>query len=389
MRAKGEGCLTFDEGRRRWVAKVPVGKYPSGKTKYKTLGAKTKGEARALLQDMLGERHAGRLPSGPLVTFEEFAREYYAGEAVNRMSPKTRNSSFGLLRNHVFPVIGARPMVRITPQELSKLFLQLGEKLSARSVIQARALVSGVFTAAERLELVSRNPVRLTTKPRVDPMAPTQVRPHWDLDECRLALDLSAGTMLGLFLLFAVYTGMRRGEILGLMWSDIDLAGRTVSIERSLSENTYPVLDGSGITELECTTPKTAASRRQVHIAPELYEALLLHSRNEYIDDEEIRDVPEYAEFLFRGRTGRPIYPSNMNKRFKAFCVRHELRYVRIHDLRHGFARILLANGTPLEAVQETLGHADISMTRSIYGSKVPELEIRATAKMGELLGAA
>ena len=176
MKPKGDGTVSFDKAKGRWIAKVPVGKYKDGRTRYKSGTAGSRSEAEKLRRHLHSELAAGRLPAGPELTFEQYTRAYFDGEAKSRQRDTTRNTAFNLLRSHAFPVIGGTPIARIRAFDLTCLFNDMRATHSVSTINHVRKLVSSVFASAERNELVLSNPTRLTAKLRAEEGAPSRVK---------------------------------------------------------------------------------------------------------------------------------------------------------------------------------------------------------------------
>ena len=142
MRSKGEGTITHDAKSKTFLVKVPIGRYPSGLTQYKTVRATTKTLAEKARVKMLTERENGRLVSGPKETLKSFADWYYANEAGNTMRETTMYQQYNLLKNYVFPFLGHRPMVDIHAREITEWMNKLKKNYATSTVNNARAWIS-------------------------------------------------------------------------------------------------------------------------------------------------------------------------------------------------------------------------------------------------------
>jgi integrase len=212
------------------------------------------------------------------------------------------------------------------------------------------------------------------------------VRPPLTLEEANAYLSAFVDTPLDAFVHLCIYLGLRRGEALGLKWDDIDFDAETLKVRRTLKEGTRFLPDGSGLTRPVCDEPKTKSSRREVQLSRPCLVAL----RRQRSRQRELRlaagSAWQDSGFVFTNRLGGAIYASNVNHMYGGVIRRSGLRYVRIHDLRHTVAALMLASEVPLEAVGQVLGHSSLSVTKDIYAPWVPALTNRATAILASAL---
>ena len=386
MRSKGEGTITHDAKSKTFLVKVPIGRYPSGLTQYKTVRATTKTLAEKARVKMLTERENGRLVSGPKETLKSFADWYYANEAGNTMRETTMYQQYNLLKNYVFPFLGHRPMVDIHAREITEWMNKLKKDYATSTVNNARAALSGVFSSAVRNERVIVNVVSKTQKLKRDPMETTQVQPPYSAEEASHLLDVAKESNLDLFVHLGLFTGMRRGEMLGLWWSDIDLDNGTVFISRTLKEGTRFIPGGGGLTKPIYNEPKTASSKRLVHIPVAVINAIHRHQMAQHLQKVSLGEEWIERGLVFTSPCGTEVFPSNYSYRFRKFLNNNGMRHIRIHDLRHTFATLALENGVQLAAITQTLGHSGIEITKNIYAKSVPALEIEATTAIAKLL---
>lgn len=177
----------------------------------------------------------------------------------------------------------------------------------------------------------------------------------------------------------AIALGLRQGEALGLRWSDVDLDEGVLHVRRALQRQP----DGA----LKLAEPKTARSRRAVPLPPSAVDAL--RDRRLLQEEEEERTGGLWANRLglvFTTSVGTPIHPRNDLRSFRAITERGGLRRVRLHDLRHTTATLLLAQGVPARVVMEILGHSQISVTLNTYSHVAPELARATTVRIQEAL---
>jgi integrase len=382
--AKGNGSITsLPDG--RWLVKIPVGKYPKGTTRYVTEKCRTKSEANRVHARLLAERENQSLVAGPRHTFRQYATEVL-NAGSDRVSERTLDGYLRTLRKHVFPVLGTRVLTDIKPYDLERLLNAVRKTHSASTVNNIRTAVSKVFAEALRHELVLSNPVARTQKARRQEYEPTQVRLPWTEEEVRHVLDAVNNSPLRAILTLDLMTGMRLGELQGLRWSDIDFEARTLSVERTLSHVSLLQPDGSTKRVVSVRPPKTASSRRVIQLTSPVLDALALHREEQELARLSAGPQWQETDYVFTNQVGGPLDESNFRKRFKRFLAKNGIREIRIHDMRHSFATILVERDSGfLPAVSKALGHSSLAITMDIYANTA-RVETQATSEMSEIL---
>jgi integrase len=223
---------------------------------------------------------------------------------------------------------------------------------------------------------MARNPADAVKAPSP---ATEEMRPL-SADEARRLLDTAKGDRLEALYVLAVTTGMRRGALLGLKWSDVDLENASVSIRRTLTRTD----NGK---RLALGEPKTKKSRRTVRLTPRAVEALRRHLTRQMEDMERLGDLYEDQGLAFTTGTGGPINPSNLRQRSLAPLLKKAgLPHIRFHDLRHTCATLLLSKNTHPKFVQELLGHATIAITLDTYSHVLPGMGDQTARAMEDAL---
>ncbi len=200
-------------------------------------------------------------------------------------------------------------------------------------------------------------------------------------EEARAFLDAARGDRFEALYVVAVTTGMRRGELLGLRWSDVTLDGiATLRVARQLQR----MRDGSG---LRFVAPK-GGKGRAIRLPPRTVEALKAHRAHQA--EEKLKAGPLYEDgaLVFATEIGTPLEPSNIDRRsFKPLLKKAGLHDIRFHDLRHTCATVLLSEGVNPKFVQELLGHADIKLTLGTYSHYLPSMGDQTANAMESALG--
>lgn len=369
----------------KWLVKIPVANPGGNGTRYVTRTCASKTEAIRRQKELLGERENRRLSAGPRQSLKQYS-EWILLSRNDRVSDRTRDGYLRNLRTHVFPTLGNRVMSDITAQELERLFSDLRSHRSASTVNNVRTALSKVFTSAVRHGLLFQSPVANTMKARKGDFEKTQVQLPWSPEEAICALKAAKGTRMELFITLALATGMRRGEMLGLQWADIDFECETVSIERTIHHESIRQEDGSTSRRLVVAAPKTASSRRVNQLSAPVLEAFKSHRTEQEIERHLAGGKWVNSGYVFTDNQGGPMDESNFYKKYKKFLAENHLRYVRIHDIRHTFATILIEEDSgKLAAVSKALGHSTIGITMDIY-AKTARVDTHATSRMSEIL---
>jgi integrase len=225
---------------------------------------------------------------------------------------------------------------------------------------------------ARKDELVIRNVASLVDPPRV---RRREVQPL-TVEEAALLLDAVREDRLFALYAVALGEGLRRGEALGLRWSDIDLENDTLRVSVSLQRS-----DG----ELQLTEPKTARSKRTVPLPGACVEALTEHRQRQKQEEAAAPVWLNDWNLVFTTTIGTPLDPQNVLHQFQAVCERVGLPRLRFHDLRHTCASLLLAQGVEARVIMDTLGHSLIGTTLNLYAHVMPATQRDAAGKMDSL----
>jgi integrase len=185
--------------------------------------------------------------------------------------------------------------------------------------------------------------------------------------DVQLILDACKETPYYVLFFTLAYTGLRRSELLGLRWEDVDLQKSTLSVVRSL----HQLRGGKYI----FSEPKTKRSRRQIALSPSLAIVLWEHRLKQEHARKLLGKPLESTDLVFSHPDGRPIRPDSVTRAFPEIAKSVGLRDVRLHDLRHAHATILLQQGVNPKIVQERLGHSSVSTTLDIYSHVLPGLQ--------------
>jgi integrase len=368
---RGEGSI-YQRADGRWVAQVPI---EGGKRKL--LYRKTEKEAMSALRKAMNEQEQGTLATGPQQTLKAYLTHWL--EEVHK--PTIRLSSYikyqKLISSYIIPSLGNVRLQKLTPQQVLGLYRQKEKDgLSPKTINSIHGVLHKALDNAVRWNLVSRNVCDLVSPPR---LVKHEIQ-TLTMEQAHQLLEAARGHRLEGMLMLALTTGMRRGELLGLKWGDIDFENHFLQVRRSLDF----IAGHGGYIETE---PKTARSRRKI-ILPDFVIAALKQQKVQQLEWQ-LKASDEWQEknYVFTGFKGWPINPRYINKLFDKLLLEAGLSHMRFHDLRHSAATLLLSMGVNPKVVQEILGHSTISMTMDTYSHVLPSMHKEAMEKWDDAFG--
>lgn len=367
-RGHGEGTIVL-RADGRWTAALTLA---DGKRKW--FYGRTRREVQDQLQAAQQDRRAGLpAPSGRL-TVQQFLTQWLALSAKPRVRHKTYVSYEGTVRLHIVPALGKYQLARLTPERIQALLnAKLATGLAPRSVAYIRTVLRVALGQAVKWNLIGRNPAVLADPPRVEKHRITPLTP----DQARTLLAAARGDRLEALYTVALALGLRKGETLGLVWSDVDLDAGTLSVNYQLQR----------IGGRRLRVPlKTDESRRTLLLPDAVAAALRAHRVRQLEERLAAGDRWQDSGHVLTSAIGTPLDERNVNRSFERLLARARLPHMRFHDLRHSAASLLLAQGVPLRVISELLGHTKIGTTADLYTHLAPTLHQEAAAKMQAVL---
>ena len=282
--------------------------------------------------------------------------------------------------------IGRRKLQDIQAADLNALYASLLQgdddhrALSNRSVTYIAAILHRAFRDAVRWQLLVRNPADSADPPRSKPPASMRT---WSATELKSFLDgVGDDRLSGAWWLLAT-TGMRRGEVLGLRWHDVDLEAGVLQISRTLITTD---VQRKGMPGMAWGTPKTAKGRRQVALDGPTITALKTHRSRQLQERLACACAYEESDLVVCREDGHPIHPKTLSYYFGQWIKHLGLPRIRLHDLRHTHATLALKAGVHPRVVQERLGHANVSITLDTYSHVDIQMQADAAARVSALV---
>jgi integrase len=353
-----------------------------GKRRRKTVYGHTADQARAKLRKLKDDQERGRALLAPTHTVEQWLDLWLSDiKAHDGTRPATLVLYQGLADHYVKPVIGRVRLDRLTPAHVQRLVAETrkaetsrGRPPSAATQRHVHKLIRNALADAYRLELVTRN---VATQVKAPPMT-RERRPDLTVEDARRLLKVIEGERLEAFYILALTTGLRRGELLGLRWSDVDLNSRQLHVRRALQR-----VGG----KLRFVEPKTSTSLRIVVVPRLAVRHLAKHKARQDAERLALGAAWRDHNLVFASSRGTPLEPRNVNRRWDELRDRTGLDWLRLHDLRHGCATFMMAAGIPARTIMEVLGHSEIGVTMNTYTHVLAQLRQDAADAIDRVLG--
>ena len=371
-RGNGEGYISHDPARNRWRGSL-AWTDPDGAARRKAFSGPTRGAVTRRMDALRAELAAGRRPASTR-TLADYLAKWLEAER-SQVRPATWIHREGHIRRYIVPAIGHVRLGKLTPAHVEEMTAgMLARGLSPGTAAASRTSLSKALRDALRGGLVDRNVASLARPPRI----PGKEVAYLDRTELRRLLDACEGEPIGPLVILAATTGLRQGELLGLAWSDVDLAAGTLTVRRAMARS----WDGWSLAE-----PKTTRSRRTLHLAELAVDALLAQAQAQDAAKAAAGgDWQDVDGLVFADAIGRPLRAWRVGHAWHPLLRTAGVRSLPFHALRHSWATLALANGVPLKVVADNLGHASIAVTAAFYSGIVPELNRDAAEAIGRAL---
>jgi integrase len=359
-----------------WEGRLDLGRDAHGHRRRPSFTGRTKREVQQAIAAALHRREAGMAVGSPdRMTVAAFLQAWLQDAARPAVRARTFRGYETIVRFHLVPAIGAVPLSKLGAAHVQELLnSKIAGGLSPQSVRNIHAVLRRALGQAVRWDMLPRNVASLVDLPRAERFEAHAL----GADEARAILEAMRGDRLEGLVTVTLAIGLRQGEALGLRWPDVDLEGDTLTVRHALQR-----IDG----HLQLTEPKTARSRRTVALPAFAVTALREHRRRQLEDRLLAGSRWHEGGYVFASSIGTPLDGVGVTHRFQARLVAAGLPRLRFHDLRHGAASLLMAQGVHPRVVMETLGHSTIAMTMNLYSHVVPALQRDAADRMEALLG--
>lgn len=355
------------KGRHRW--------YPAGPRK---------ADADKLVTELVKRRHDGDYRAPEKITLGVYLAEKWLPGQRAQLRPSTLDSYERNIRLHVIPRLDNIALQQLAPEDLDGFYAELltdgrrigGGGLSHKTVRYIHGILHKAFADAQRKGTVLRNVASLADAPKLSSSKKRGMR-VWTADQLREFLLGVAEDRVHPAFFLAAHTGMRRGEVLGLRWADVDLDRARLSVRQAIISVAY---------EVRVSDVKTGTGRRTINLDPRTVGVLRTWRKAALA--ERMLVGPAFADndLVFPRPDGTPTHPDAFSQTFDRAVIRLDLPRVSLHDLRHTHATLLLRAGVPVKVVSERLGHANPAFTLTVYQHVLPGMQEKAATLFSELI---
>lgn len=375
-RANGEGSIRKRKDG-RWEGRYTAGYDPNtGKRVTKSVLGKTQAEAKEKLRAALEKAQQVDVLRADDYTVASWLRTWYELYSKPNVRPSTANYYHRSIEQHIIPRMGNVKLSQLTSRDLQKLYRDLQENGRLREVQKAKkpglsnATVRGIhmmlhnaLDRAVKERLILRNPTEGCIIPKIEKQEMKILHPE-DMSAYLAAAEKhNARPMFYLELV----SGVRKGELVALLWDDLDPERRTISVSKQAA-----VRNG----EITISRPKTETSVRKISIPQEAVDLLI----------QEHEKHPENLYMFPSPKTGGMYYPDSVVNLHKRILKDAGLEHIRFHDLRHTFATMALQNGVDVKTVSTMLGHYDAGFTLRTYTHSTRAAQEDAAQRMGSFM---
>lgn len=379
-RGKGEGSIRKRKDG-RWEAALTVGYTSNGNPKRRSVYGKTRKEvADALFQ--LGSKYGKGLLANPdKITVSEFLNQWLEDKSDTK-KPTTVAGYRNAVEKHIVPKLGKVRLQQLQPTHVQNLYRELRRdrtdekgkviKGLGNSLRLVHCVLRDAFKRAVKLDLVAVSPIS-----KVD--APSTTRfdgKAWTTDQAKAFLEASHSSRWCALFHLALTTGLRRGELLGLYWDDLDMTAKKLMVKRN-----YTTAGGTPM----ILEPKTHRSTRPVALTDWDVRVLEDHRAGQQAE-RELSAIWEGDQWVFSTSIGTPINPANLSREFKRIVKLAEVPDIRFHDLRHSSASLAILAGVELKVLSERLGHSSTRITSELYQHTYSSQHEEAADALGALL---
>lgn len=333
----------------------------------------SKREARAVMHRMITEMEQGKLTQRSNKNVGEWMDEWISDylpnvEETTRVGYKTK------IRCYIKPAIGDILLKSLRTEHVQRMVNDmLGRGLSPKNIRDTFNNVNAAMKKAVKVHLIPYNPCEAVELPKLKKYRADVYSPEM----IQKLLDVAYGTDMFLPVFLLVMVGLRRGELLGLRWSDIDFKNNILKVRNNMVKGENGCI---------LKAPKSEAGIRDIHLGNDVMD-VLREARVQYMNDVFTYGTGfQNLNFVIHQEDGRPLKPDSMTQKWGRFLEMHNLPKIRLHDLRHSNATALIQAGVNPKVVQQRLGHSDVNITLNTYTHVLPDMDMEAAEKLDAII---
>lgn len=359
-----------------WTYVVDIGKDHTGKRKQKFKGGfKTKKEAEKACAELITQIENEQYIEPSKIRLKDFILEFMEEHEKQTIRPTTYRTQINIIRKHIIPNLGHYELQKLTSMIIQKFYNQKAKEGYSGSYIKLmHAILCKTLRTAHEWEVVNKNVTTLVRSPRIE----RKEVQTWTIDEAKRFLSVVQNRRLYIAYVLAIFTGMRKGEILGLQWKDIDLETKRISVRRTL------IKDDNG--KLTFDDTKTFGSKRLISLSDFVVSSL--KKRKAQLNEMKLRLGKGFQDFdlVVCNNVGTPLDLGDLNRDLNYVIEKYDFPKIKFHALRHTHATLLLLLGENPKVVAERLGHSSISITMDTYSHVTPTMQQQAADKLDQAI---
>lgn len=355
-RANGQGCIYYNRQRGKWIVSITLYKDNStGKYVRKTKTCLNEQHAHDTLEQMNHDKNNGILIFDYSITIEDWILKWLKEAKSQTIELSTYNNYLSNIKNHIIPMLGHIKVRQLRIPDIQNFYNQLYiSKINPKTVQRIHVILNASLEYAISNDLITKNPAQFAKRKK---MMPYENNPYTAL-ELQDMLEKIKDEKYFVPILMLSLLGLRRGELLALTLDDIDWKQDLIKVNRSLSRDRELNTDKYSY---KLKTTKTISSKRFIGMNERL-KAIL----KKYINDNYDTIQSNQNNLIFCTQTGDFMNPNSLTYYFRTMLEKHDLRIIRLHDLRHSFGMMMI-RGTSYTMAKELLGHSSIFTTINIY----------------------
>jgi integrase len=369
-RSRGDGGLSWDNARQRWVASITVGYTPSGKRIVKRGRGRTKKEAQRKLREIIRDYEDGQIATTNGYTVAQAVRDWLQFGLVGRAGDTIVKCTI-LADTHIIPALGARKLRELSADEVDRWLADKAKTLSTSTLQNLHSILKRSITRAQARDKVKRNVVLLCDIPQGHEGRPSK---SLTFDQAAALLAAAEGRPLHAYIVVSLLTGARTEELRALTWSHVDLDATppVIMVWRSVR--------AGGDT-------KTRKSRRTLELPQRCADALRLHRNRQDQLRKRAGDRWDDSDLVFASRVGTALWAGNVRRSFRSVLAAAGLDPAdwTPRELRHSFVSLMSDAGVPIEKIARLVGHTGTTTTETVYRKQIRPVVVGGAEVMDSL----
>ena len=381
-RSRGDGGLSWDQSRQRWVASITVGYTPAGKRIMRRRSARTKTDARKQLEKLIRDHADGLLREAGNFTVADAVDDWLAYGLAGRAESTKENRKI-MVETHIKPLLGARKLQELTAEEVDTWLAGRAKVLSTSTLQRVRSLLSQVISRAQARDKVMRNVVLLCACPTGLGGRPSKALTMAQAESLLEAAMQFRTPAIRAYVVVSLLTGGRTEEMRALTWANVDLTGAP--------DGDPPVLPSIRVWRSVRATgdTKTRLSRRTLAMPKRCVDVLTQQREAQAKARQRAGEEWEDQDLVFSTRTGGQLAAGNVRRAFRLIAKEAGLEPGEWspRELRHSFVSLLSDSGVPIEQISRLVGHKGTAVTEMIYRHQITPVMVEGATAMDGLFG--